>query len=317
MSDFTDLKINLPSPFPDRTFSLDINTQILSQGVTALFGPSGAGKTTALRALTGLPKQKNLYTRFNQTVLQDQHTYIKPEKRNIIYVSSEKQLFPHLTVQQNWLYAQRRAQTRLNMHKQDNNKISLNPESLANRFGIRHLQSALPQTLSTGEAQKVTLIRAVLSAPRLLLLDEPLGNIDYTEKKKLMTFILEIAECFEIPMLYISHHTDEVRSLAEYVLFMENGHIVNSGSIEAMSEKLISQHQTRPSHGVISLHPTPDIDIKSCTPSEVVSIQPANNTSQCHVTLLSGTHTFTTTVSNSFLKSKMIRTGDTVFFCTI
>lgn len=319
MTKFIDLEIQLPSPFVNRAFSVDISTTLLAHGVTALFGPSGAGKTTTLRALTGLPKQKNLYARLNQTVFQDNKTYITPEKRQIIYVSSERQLFPHLTVSQNWQYAQKRAHNNISglqkKHIAQTNSHHLNLDTLAERFGVSHLQSALPSTLSTGETQKVTLIRAILSAPRVLLLDEPLGNIDYAEKNKLIRFIREIASDFRIPILYVSHHPDEICALAKHVLLMKAGRVIEHGPIEQIKHRLFSAEKTPARTGVISLSPAVDVDFTSCEPSKIIALQKGGDTKEYTVTLSSEHKTFTSMASADFVESRALAVGKTVYFC--
>lgn len=171
-------------------------------GITALFGPSGAGKTTVLNMIAGLVRPDRGHIQVGETILfdQEQNIDLPPHRRGCGYVFQDNRLFPHLRVRANLTYGRR-------------GRGAINLNAIIDLLGIGHLLDRWPATLSGGEAQRVAIGRTLLSNPRLLLLDEPLSSLDGSRKAELLALILEIYRQTSIPILYVSHDERELSTL--------------------------------------------------------------------------------------------------------
>lgn len=180
-------------------------------GLTALFGPSGAGKTSLLDAIAGLARPSEGHIRVDDTVLFDKARRIdlKPEQRRCGYVFQDLRLFPHKSVRDNLLYGWRLAPP-------DRRWMDL--DTALGFLGIVHLLDRRPATLSGGEAQRVAIGRALLSGPRFLLMDEPLASVDAERREEILTVIERIRDELALPILYVSHDRAEVDRLASRVI---------------------------------------------------------------------------------------------------
>ena len=180
------------------------------EGVTAIVGPSGAGKTTLLNLISGLMKVDAGHLIFNsQDIMQ-----LPAHQREIGYVFQDQLLFPHMSVEKNLRYGERAGRI-----------------GFADILGFLKLDALLarrPATLSGGEKQRVALGRTLLSQPRLLLLDEPLANLDQARKDEILPYLESLQERFSIPTLFVSHNRDEVKRLALRILTIENGQITSA-----------------------------------------------------------------------------------------
>lgn len=196
-----------------------------TQGISVLFGRSGCGKSTFLRAITGLDRNTRGTLRFHGERWQDGAWRVPTPQRNIGFVFQDAALFPHLSVHGNLSYALRRAPAQ---------STQALPQ-LAERVGIAHLLDQAVTTLSGGERQRVAIARALLSKPRLLCMDEPLSALDWRAKAELLTLIDELAIESGVPILYITHAPMEVERLATRVVFMVDGRIER---VETLRETL-------------------------------------------------------------------------------
>lgn len=191
-------------------------------GVTALFGPSGAGKTSILRAVAGLatPDAGRIHS---DRPLFDSATGLNlpPHRRRIACVFQEPRLFPHLSVAANLRYGQRFAADR----------PSLPEARLIDILGIGPILRRRTATLSGGEAQRVALGRAILAAPRLLLLDEPMTALDAPRRAEIMTCLERLRDETGLPMLLVSHALDEVVRLATTLVMIEGGRLRAAGPV--------------------------------------------------------------------------------------
>lgn len=180
-------------------------------GITALFGPSGAGKTSVLQAAAGLLKLAHGRIVAGDVVLFDSAAGIDlpPERRACGYVFQDIRLFPHRRVRDNLLYGWRLA-------PEERRWMTL--EEATHFLGIDHLLHRMPRTLSGGEAQRVAIGRALLSGPRYLLMDEPLSSLDAPRRGEIMTVIERIRDELGLPILYVTHDREEVRRLADQVV---------------------------------------------------------------------------------------------------
>lgn len=204
--------------------AFDVELSLPPQGITALFGPSGAGKTSCLRAIAGLERDAAGRVSFGQDVWQDSvhRVFVPPHRRRIGYVFQEPSLFTHLNVAGNLDFGYRRA----------GRPAHLDREGLIDRFGLRALLERRVDTLSGGERQRVSMVRALLSDPALLLFDEPLSALDGPARTDLLGCLESLHATLRVPMVYVSHNVDEVARLADHLVLMEAGHVVAQGSLQ-------------------------------------------------------------------------------------
>ena len=187
-------------------FTLDAAFRIPATGVSALFGPSGCGKTMILRCLAGLHRPRDGYLSIAGEIWQDGRRFVKPHKRPVGYVFQDANLFAHLSVRNNLLFGARRLAK--NVRSPDFDEIVALLE-------LRDLLDRAPMHLSGGERQRVGIGRALLSAPRLLLMDEPLAALDRTAKNEILPYLNRLHRMLSIPIIYVSHDIAEVERLAE------------------------------------------------------------------------------------------------------
>lgn len=182
-----------------------------SGGLTALFGPSGAGKTSLLEAIAGLVRPQAGHIRVSGTTLfdADQRINLKPEERRCGYVFQDLRLFPHRSVRDNLLYGWRLAAPQ---HRW----MSL--AEATDFLDIAQLLDRRTRNLSGGEAQRVAIGRALLSGPRFLLFDEPLSSLDADRREDILTVIERLRDDLKLPILYVSHDRAEVGRLADTVI---------------------------------------------------------------------------------------------------
>lgn len=207
-------------------FELDVQFEC-GAGVTALFGRSGAGKTTIVNAIAGLvhPHQGRIV--FDGTTLFDSTlgVHVRAGRRRFGYVFQEGRLFPHLTVQRNLTYA----------HWFDRSLTDAKAFAhVVELLGIGHLLLRRPAQLSGGEKQRVAIGRALLARPRLLLLDEPLASLDAQRKEEILRYLRLLRDETRIPMIYVSHAVEEVLQLADQVVLLAAGKVVAAGAVDAV-----------------------------------------------------------------------------------
>lgn len=182
-----------------------------AHGLTVLFGPSGAGKTSILDAVAGLLTPLRGRIAVSGSVLFDGESKVAlpPEQRACGYVFQDGQLFPHRTVRENLLFGWRLA-------PQDRRWMAL--DEAVDFLGLGNLLTRMPRTLSGGEARQVAIGRALLSGPRFLLMDEPLSSLDNARREEIMVVIERIRDELRLPILYVTHDRSEVERLADLVV---------------------------------------------------------------------------------------------------
>lgn len=216
-------------------FSLDIAFQGAESGVTSLFGPSGAGKTTVVNSVAGLLQPDSGRIAINDRCLFDsaRGIHLPPEKRRIGYVFQDGRLLPHLSVHSNLAYGMNRTPAHQRFVKFD---------QVVDILGIGHLLNRRPARLSGGEKQRVAIGRALLTSPALLLMDEPLAALDAARKAELLPFIMRLSREFAIPILYVSHAMDEILNLATRIVIMHEGRVKAAGELEDLLSRSDLQH---------------------------------------------------------------------------
>ena len=220
-----------------RDFTLDVDFA-LSPGVTILFGASGAGKTTLLDCLAGLTRPDSGHIAFANESWFDERLRINipVRARGIGYVFQDLALFPHLSVEQNVQYG---------ISRLDASERRARTDAVLESFRIAHMRGRKPGEISGGERQRAALARALVTDPRLLLLDEPLAGLDAPTKSKIVDDLRAWNSAHRIPILYVTHDREEVFALGEHVLALENGQIIAQGTphevMTAPRQELVAQ----------------------------------------------------------------------------
>jgi molybdate transport system ATP-binding protein len=209
-------------------FALDAAFDIPATGVTALFGRSGCGKTTVLRCIAGLQRLPDGLFVIDGEVWQDGTTFRVPYRRAIGYVFQEASLFPHLPVRRNLLYGAPGGTA------PDAAGNGVGFEEVVELLGLAHLLDRSPRHLSGGERQRVAVGRALLSQPKLLLMDEPLAALDRATKDEILPVLERLHERLSLPVIYVSHDMGEVERLADHIILMEKGRVVAAGPLAAV-----------------------------------------------------------------------------------
>jgi molybdate transport system ATP-binding protein len=208
-------------------FNLEVS--FTSEGrVTGLFGTSGSGKTTLVSMIAGLLRPDRGAIAIDNEILDDRagRVHVPVHRRRIGYVFQDARLFPHLDVRQNLDYGRRM------------NHLPADPAKhtrVTDLLDIGRLLDRRPGQLSGGERQRVALGRALLSQPRLLLLDEPLGSLDTERKAEILPYLVRLRDEAGVPMVYVSHDADELRQLATDIVIIRRGRVTAFGGAEVLS----------------------------------------------------------------------------------
>lgn len=204
-------------------FALEVAFTAPTPGIVALFGRSGCGKSTTIDLIAGLLEPEEGRASLDDDVLFDTsaRTLVPAERRRIGYVFQDSRLFPHYTVAGNLRYGQKRA-------RGAPERIGF--DEVASLLGLNALLARRPHQLSGGERQRVALGRALLSQPRLLLLDEPLASLDAARREEVLPYFELLRDRLSIPMVYVSHQFEEVLRLATHVVLLDAGKVVAEGS---------------------------------------------------------------------------------------
>ncbi len=215
------LRVDLARP----QFSLQVDCEVPTRGITGVFGRSGSGKTTLLRCIAGLERRAQARIAFDDEIWQDADHFVPAHRRRIGYVFQESSLFAHLDVRGNLEFGLRRvppAERRLGF------------DEVVSLLNLQALLSQRAPQLSGGERQRVAIGRALLSNPRLLLMDEPVSSLDQRSKADILPHLERLRDLSAIPILYVSHALSEVMRLADHLLLLEEGRVRGAGPLQEM-----------------------------------------------------------------------------------
>jgi len=218
------------------SFTLEIHQRFEAKAV-ALFGPSGAGKTTVLDSIAGLRRptigviKVGGHTLFNSADNLD----LQPHTRGIGYVPQDVALFPHMSVRKNIFYGTDRG-------------ASMSSDTVLRLLEISPLVDRSVAGLSGGERQRVAIARALMSGPELLLLDEPLAAVEQSLRERILPYIERVRDELRTPLIYVSHSPDEVRRIADRVITLEEGRVVDSSTDHCRPTE---ERSTADRHGVL------------------------------------------------------------------
>ena len=223
------LSVNITKAFG--SFRLETQFEVEEGSITAIFGKSGAGKTSTINAIAGLTRPDVGVIQIGNTTLFDQNLRINLPiyKRQIGYVFQDDRLFPHMTVRNNLIYGTPKNRDVAN---------SLNLTDITGLLELAPLLERRPRSLSGGEKQRVAIGRALLSNPKLLLMDEPLASIDVQHRFEILPFIQRVREKTGITIIYVTHALEEVIFIADQIILLSEGQVTAQGTVEEIMSRL-------------------------------------------------------------------------------
>lgn len=214
------------------------------RGVTALFGRSGAGKSTVIHAVAGLVRPEHGRIVLRDEVLFDaaEGVDLRPEQRGLGVVFQDGRLFPHLSVRSNLRYGMDASGSRASRF-----------DTIVDLLDLAPLLGRRPAALSGGERQRTAIGRALLTSPRLLLMDEPLASLDATRKAEVLPYIGRLTRELDVPVLYVTHSVDEILDLADHLMLMSDGRVIADGPVEEVAATDAFQAVAGPRDGGVAV----------------------------------------------------------------
>ncbi|HTQ12720.1 MAG TPA: molybdenum ABC transporter ATP-binding protein [Rhizomicrobium sp.] len=237
------IEIDIRHEFPG--FALDARFTVARPGITALFGPSGAGKSTLVNAIAGTLRPREGFIAVDGRVLVDtaSGTFVPPRARRMGMVFQDARLFPHMSVENNLRFGWRRAAAKAGADEF---------ARVLDLLGLQSLLARRPARLSGGEKSRVALGRALLSSPRLLLLDEPLAALDAARKAEILPWLERLRDEARLPMIYVTHALEEAMRLADHLILLRDGRVTAQGAAFDLLSDLEFAHAMRaPAPGAV------------------------------------------------------------------
>ena len=224
-------------------FALDVDLELPDRGISAILGPSGSGKTTLLRAIAGLEKDPEGFCRIGSELWQDGERFVPSHRRSLGFVFQEASLFDHLSVRANLEYSLKRL-------PEDRRRVGLS--EAVDLLNIERLLERENHALSGGERQRVAIARALLRSPSLLLLDEPLASLDRSSKREILPYLERLHDELAMPVLYVTHATEEAARLADHLVLLEAGRVRAVGPTGELLTRLdLAQDQGTESEAIV------------------------------------------------------------------
>ena len=219
---------NITHSYADQSVLRALSLDIEANKLTCLLGGSGSGKTTILRLIAGLElAQEGQILIDNILVTDDGQLLVPPQKRKIAFVFQDLALWPHFTVYQNLAFG-------LKEQKQGNFDADI--KDILNIFSIEDLSEKYPHQLSGGQQQLVAIARALVLKPNILLMDEPLANLDVKLKRRMLDYIKKIKTDFNLTLIYVTHDHKEAFGIADNIVILNEGKIEEIGSVEEIKK---------------------------------------------------------------------------------
>ena len=211
--------------------NININFTAKSGSITSIYGRSGSGKTSIINMISGLKRPDYGFIKIEDDILLDTNNKINvpTENRRLGYIFQDSRLFPHLNVEGNLLYG---------LKENIGNTQTITFDNVVDILEIRPLLKRKPSNLSGGEKQRVAIGRAVLTQPRLLLMDEPLASVDSQLRGEILTFIEELRDKLGLAIIYVSHSIDEVIRLSDQIIVISEGTKKAEGNVEQIMERI-------------------------------------------------------------------------------
>jgi molybdate transport system ATP-binding protein len=206
-------------------FQLTVDCEFPASGITALFGRSGSGKTTLLRCIAGLEHAPRARVSFHGDVWQDEQRFLPAHQRPLGYVFQESSLFAHLDARGNLEYGLKRVPAA---------RRRIGFDQAVQFMGLESLLAHRADELSGGQRQRVAIARALLVSPQLLLLDEPLSNLDLASRDEILPHLERLHDQLSIPIVYVSHEISEVMRIADHIALLHAGRIQAFGPIDQL-----------------------------------------------------------------------------------
>ncbi|MCZ6830152.1 MAG: molybdenum ABC transporter ATP-binding protein [Gammaproteobacteria bacterium] len=201
-------------------FQLELDSCIPGTGFSAVYGPSGCGKTSLLYCLAGLIRAgSDSEIRFGEQIWQRGDQFLPTHRRRVGLVFQDARLFPHLSVDGNLAYAEKRRHPATGPSR----------DQVCEWLQLQNLQGRRSSELSRGQQQRVAIARALLGAPDILLMDEPLANIDLASRSQILGHLERLQRESQLPIVYVSHDMEEIARLADWLLVMQEGRIIAEG----------------------------------------------------------------------------------------
>ncbi len=219
---------NISHSFGKKQVLKDLNLDIKANQLTCLLGSSGSGKTTILRLIAGLDiPEKGEISIQERLVTKAREIIIPPHKRNIGFIFQDLALWPHFTVYKNISFG-------LEERKEKN--IETVVFEILDFFNLRSQANKYPHQLSGGQQQLVAISRSLVLKPEILLLDEPLANLDVKLKRKILEYIKSLKKKFNISIVYVSHDHKEAFAISDKIVVLNDGKIEDLGTVEQIKK---------------------------------------------------------------------------------
>ncbi|MCK5781461.1 MAG: ABC transporter ATP-binding protein [Flavobacteriales bacterium] len=219
---------NITHYYDNKSVLNNLSLNIEENQLTCLLGGSGCGKTTILRLIAGLEiPESGQITIDNRNVTEKQKLIIPPHERNIGFIFQDLALWPHFTVYKNIAFG-------LTERNEDNVRNTV--FNMLDFFGLQEYSNKYPHQLSGGQKQLLAISRALVLKPKILLMDEPLSNLDVKLKRKILEHIRKIKQDFKLTIIYVTHDHKEAFAIADKIVVLDKGKIEEIGTVEEIKK---------------------------------------------------------------------------------